>query len=214
MNPRSAGLRSGALVSGRRIEPGRRPALQSRGSWPVSRSNWNRGLSMNPKLVGSTPELNLSLSAARGRDIVLRCPRRPAQGRRNAAKFRNAYAALRFGDGPAVRPYQVLTLPPMNRETPTVQSERGLSQTAARILARALNLPRDAAGWSAASWDNSRSCAQAGSSPVSRSEKNNELSRKSPPADGKQPAVPIHRRLAQLPACGEGPARKPRPQPL
>jgi hypothetical protein len=64
-----------------------------------------------------------------------------AQGRRNAAKFRNAYAALRFGDGPAVRPYQVLTLPPMNRETPTVQSERGLSQTAARILARALNQP-------------------------------------------------------------------------
>jgi hypothetical protein len=49
--------------------------------------------------------------------------------------------ALRFGDGPAVRPYQVLTRPPMNRETPTLQSERGLSQTAARMLARALNQP-------------------------------------------------------------------------
>ena len=35
---RSTGLRSGALVSDRRIEPGRRPALQSRGSWAVGRS--------------------------------------------------------------------------------------------------------------------------------------------------------------------------------
>jgi hypothetical protein len=81
---RSAGLRPGALVSGRRIEPGRRPALQSRGSWAVGRSQRNKRL-------------------------------------------------LR------------------NRETPTVQSERGLSQTAARMLARALNLPRRMAWRSAAS---------------------------------------------------------------
>jgi hypothetical protein len=45
---RSAGLRPGSLVSDRRIEPGRRPALPARGSWPVSRSKWNKGLSMNP----------------------------------------------------------------------------------------------------------------------------------------------------------------------
>jgi len=44
---RSAGLRSGSLVSGRRIEPGRRPALQSRGSWAVTRSNRNQELSLN-----------------------------------------------------------------------------------------------------------------------------------------------------------------------
>jgi hypothetical protein len=63
----------------------------------------------------------------------------------------------------------------MNRETPTVQSERGLSQTAARMLARALNLLRRVAWRSAASWDNSRSGAKAGSWPVSRSERNKEL---------------------------------------
>jgi hypothetical protein len=34
-----------------------------------------------------------------------------AQGRRNAPKFRNAYAALRFGDGPEARPYQVCPRP-------------------------------------------------------------------------------------------------------
>jgi hypothetical protein len=49
----------------------------------------------------------------------------------------------------------------MNRETPTLLSERGLSQTAARILARALNLPSGVAWRSAASWDNSRSRAKA-----------------------------------------------------
>jgi hypothetical protein len=53
---------------------------------------------------------NLSLSAARGGYIVLRCPRRPARRAvAMSAKFRNACAALRFGDGPAGRPYQVLT---------------------------------------------------------------------------------------------------------
>jgi len=51
----------------------------------------------------------------------------------------------------------------MNRETPTVQSDRGLSQTAARMLAGALNLPTLVAWRSAASWDNSRSGAKAGS---------------------------------------------------
>jgi hypothetical protein len=64
----------------------------------------------------------------------------------------------------------------MNRKTPTVQSERGLSQTAARMLARALNLPRRVAWRSAASWDNSRSGAKAGSWPVSRSDRNKEPS--------------------------------------
>jgi hypothetical protein len=63
----------------------------------------------------------------------------------------------------------------MNRETPTVQSERGLSQTAARMLARALNLLRRVAWRSAASWDNSRSGAKAGSWPVSRSKRNKGL---------------------------------------
>jgi len=53
--------------------------------------------------------------------------------------------------------------------------ERGLSQTAARMLARALNLPRGVAWRSAASWDNSRSGAKAGSWPVSRSKRNKEL---------------------------------------
>jgi hypothetical protein len=53
--------------------------------------------------------------------------------------------------------------------------ERGLSQTAARMLARALNLPRGVAWRSAASWDNSRSGAKAGSWPVSRSERNKQL---------------------------------------
>ena len=42
----------------------------------------------------------------------------------------------------------------------TVQSDRGLSQTATRMLAGALNLPRRAAWRSAASWDNSRSWAK------------------------------------------------------
>jgi hypothetical protein len=41
---------------------------------------------------------------------------------------------------------------PMNREMPTVQSEHGLSQTAARMLARALNLHRGVGWRSAASW--------------------------------------------------------------
>jgi hypothetical protein len=148
------------------------------GSWPVSRSERNKELPMNPKMVRSGPDLNLSLFAARGRDVALRCPRRPAQRRAVAtlAKFRNACAALRFGDGPAGRPYLTSALP-MNRETPTLQSERGLSQTAARILARALNLPRRVGWRSAASWDNSRSGVKAGSWPVSRSKWNKQLSR-------------------------------------
>ena len=37
-------------MSGRRNEPGRRPALQSRGSWAVGRSQWNRRLPMNRPL--------------------------------------------------------------------------------------------------------------------------------------------------------------------
>jgi hypothetical protein len=48
---------------------------------------------MNPKMVRSGPDLNLALFAARGRAVA------------TLAKFRNACAALRFGDGPAGRPY-------------------------------------------------------------------------------------------------------------
>jgi hypothetical protein len=45
----------------------------------------------------SSPDLNLSPCADQGRDIALRCPRRPAQRRAVAmpASFRNAYAAFR-----------------------------------------------------------------------------------------------------------------------
>jgi hypothetical protein len=65
---------------------------------------------------------NLSLSAARRGYIVLHV--RAGQRRAVAmpANFRNAYATLRFGDGPAGRPYQVLTpaLPmnPSERRSP------------------------------------------------------------------------------------------------
>jgi len=64
----------------------------------------------------------------------------------------------------------------VNRETPTGQPDRGLSQTAAHMLARALSRPRGVAWRSAASWDNSRSGAKADSWPVRGSEKNQELS--------------------------------------
>jgi hypothetical protein len=77
------------------------------------------------------PELNLSLSAARGRDIVLRCPRRPAQ--RYVSETAQRAVPSRCAPGPSHKSPQ---------ETPTVQSERGLSQTAARLLAGVLNLPR------------------------------------------------------------------------
>ena len=45
----------------------------------------------------------------------------------------------------------------MKWETPAVRPERGWSQTAARMLARALNLLKCMVWQSAASWDNSRS---------------------------------------------------------
>ena len=187
-------------------------------SWPVRRSERNKELSLNrsaglrpgsfrftvpkrgflrpwelptnPRLVGSTPERNLSLSAARGRDIVLpsssdsdetrRCPRRPAQRRAVAMPRSSETPTPRCVSETAQRAVPTRSAPGpfplIPRETPTGQPDRGLSQTAARMLARALSRLRGVAWRSAASWDNSRSGAKADSWPVRRSQKNKELS--------------------------------------
>ena len=71
-----------------------------------------------------------------------------------------------------LRPWELSMNRPFSRRC---RLERGLSQTAAWKLARVLNLPSRVAWRSAASWDNSRSAAKAGSLPLSRSERNRGL---------------------------------------
>jgi hypothetical protein len=100
---RSAGLRSGALVSGRRIEPGRRPALQWRGSWPVSRSKRNKGLPVTPRRwwVGKKPALTPALTQKREKWL----PRLGKLATSDSSRFRGSMRGFVRGNfSPRERP--------------------------------------------------------------------------------------------------------------